>query len=415
VRTVLIVGTMDTKAAQILFVKEWIEKLGHRVVIIDTGTRGASPPEADITCDEVARAAGTSIEEVRRMKELSTIVSLMIDGAIKKAKELLDAGRLDGVMSLGGAGAATIGTAVMKALPFGIPKLMVSSAAGIQAYGSRWFGTGDIMMMNTVVDIAGMNEMVKNILARAAGAIAGQVEVVQPESVATLLAGKGEGLVAMTEDGSCERCGAYVRNALQEKGYEVIIFHAQGLGDRAMEELIDKGYFDGVVDLATIGVSDEIWEGNRAGGPDRLEAAGRRGIPLVLTPCGLNVTGCGPTRKNVERYTSRSRIHRMDDLRMGTRYNEEELLINARTIALKLNKAKGPVRIFVPLRGFSSWDVPGSVIHAPEEDMILINELRRCLKPEIKIVEVDANLEDEVFAQALVDGFVDAMRGQGRT
>ncbi len=412
-KTVVLIGTMDTKATQILFVKERIEKLGHKVVIMDTGTRGASPPEADITCDEVARAAGTIIADVRQMKELSSIVPLIIDGATKKAKELLGAGRLDGIMSIGGAGAATIATAVMKTLPFGIPKLMVSSASGIQAYGSHWFGTADIMMMNTVVDIAGMNRMVKNVLTRAAGAIAGQVGVIEPECVRTILSGGGKPLIAMTEDSSCERCGAYARAALQEKGYEVIIFHAQGLGDRAMEELIDQGHFDGVLDIATIGVSDEIWEGNRAGGPDRLEAAGRRGIPLVLTPCGLNVTGCGPTRKNAEKYTSRSRIHRIDELRMGTRYDEEELLINARTIASKLNKAKGPVKVFVPLRGFSSWDVPGSIIHAPAEDMILINELRRCLALEIEIVEVDANLEDEAFARRLVDGFTDIMGQQG--
>lgn len=409
-KTVLIVGTMDTKAKQILFVKQLIERLGHKVVVIDIGTRAGSPVDVDVTSNEVARAAGISIEEIRRTSELPKIIPLMIEGATRKAKELLDMGKLDGVLSLGGSGAATIATAVMKNLPFGIPKLMVSSAAGMQAYASRWFGTGDIMMMNTLVDLAGLNEMVKNVLARAASAICGMVEVVDSPSLSALLSGKGKPLIAMTEDGSCERCGSYVRNALEQRGYEVIVFHAQGLGDRAMEELIGKGFFDGVVDIAVIGVSDEIWEGNRAGGPDRLEMAGRRGIPMVLTPCGLNQTGCGPTRKNVQKYASRARIHKLDELRMGTRYNADELLLNARTVAAKLNRAKGPIKFFIPLRGFSSYDVVGSNVYAPDEDMILINELKRCLKPEIEVVEIDANLEDEVFAEALVDGFEALLR-----
>jgi uncharacterized protein (UPF0261 family) len=238
----------------------------------------------------------------------------------------------------------------------------------------------------------------------------GMVEAVESPSSSALLSGKGKPLIAMTEDGSCERCGSYVRNALEQRGYEVIIFHAQGLGDRAMEELIGKGFFDGVVDIAVIGVSDEIWEGNRAGGPDRLEMAGRRGIPMVLTPCGLNQTGCGPTRKNAQKYASRARIHKLDELRMGTRYNEDELLVNARAVAAKLNRAKGPVKFFIPLRGFSSYDVLGSDVYAPDEDMILINELKRCLKPEIEVIEIDANLEDEVFAAALVDGFEALLR-----
>ena len=133
--------------------------------------------------------------------------------------------------------------------------------------------------------------------------------------------------------------------------------------------------------------------------------AGRRGIPLVLTPSGLNHTGAGPTRKNSEKYATRSRIYRIDDLRIATRYNEEELAINGRTVATKLNKAKGPVRLFIPLKGFSAYESPGAILHAPEEDMILVNEMKRYLKPEIEVVEIDANLEDEPFARALADGF----------
>lgn len=412
-KTVVIVGTMDTKGEQILFVKQLIEKLGHKAIIMDTSTRGSSPINVDITCDEITRAAGAPIEEIRRMKEIQKIRSLMIEGATKKAKELHHVGKLDGILSLGGAGAAAIGTAIMKALPFGIPKLMVSSAAGMEAYAAKWLGTGDIMMMNTLVDLAGLNEMVKNVLTRAVGSICGMVEVTQFSSLSDLLSSKGNPLIAMTEDGSCEKCGSYVREALEQRGYEVITFHAQGLGDRAMEELISKGFFDGVVDIAVTGVSDELWEGNRPGGPDRLEMAGRRGIPTVLSPNGLTVTGAGPTRKNSQKYASRSRIYKLDELRAATRYNGDELMINARTVATKLNKAKGPVKFFIPLRGFSGWEAPGSILYDPHEDMIFVNELKRCLKPEVEVIEIDANLEDEQFAQALVDGFDELFKNKG--
>jgi uncharacterized protein (UPF0261 family) len=409
-KTIVIVGTLDTKGEEISFVKRLIERLGHKVIIMDTSTRGKSPVSADIACDEIAKAAGASIEEIRGMKERQRITSLMIDGTTKKAKELLAAGKLDGIMSLGGATAATVGTAIMRALPFGIPKLMISSAAGVQAYAVSWFGTGDIMMMNTLVDLAGLNELVKNVLSRAAGSICGMVETAPVSSLSILLSDKGKPVVAVTEDGLSERCGSSVRHSLEQRGYEVVAFHAQGVSDRFMEGLIDQGFFDGVVDIALGGVSDELLEGNRAAGPDRLEMAGKRGIPLVLAPCGLNLTGVGPTRKNAQKYASRPRIHKLDELRMATRLNEEELILTARTVATKLNKAKGPVKFLIPLRGWSASDSPGSVVYDPKENMIFVNELKKHLKPEVDIIEIDANLEDEPFAQAMVEGFEELMK-----
>jgi uncharacterized protein (UPF0261 family) len=296
----------------------------------------------------------------------------------------------------------------MRALPFGIPKLMVCSAAGM-AYAAKWFGTGDIMMMNTIVDLAGNNDLVKNVLNRAAGAICGMAETNRGGSLASLLADKGKPLVAMTEDGASERCATYVRRGLEKSGYEAVSFSINGFSDRAMEDLIGQGFFDGVVDIALMGVSDELFEGNRPGGPHRLEMAGRRGIPMVIAPCGLNQTGAGPTRKNSEKYASRPRILKLDELRMGTRLNEEELLLTARTVAEKLNGARGPVKFFIPLKGWSGFDPPGGVLYCPEEDTIFTDEIKRLIKPGVEIVEIDANLEEPAFAQALLDGFVQLM------
>ncbi|PKN66010.1 MAG: UPF0261 family protein [Deltaproteobacteria bacterium HGW-Deltaproteobacteria-15] len=407
--SIVIVGTLDTKGEQILYLREKIELLGHRVLVMDVSTGERSAAGADITCDEVAEAAGTSMHAIRNMRDRGKITSLMISGATRKAREAQASGLLDGIVSLGGAGAATIGTSVMKGLPFGIPKLMVSSAAGMGSYAGRWFGTGDIMMMNTIVDLAGLNELVKNVLSRAAGSICGMVQQA-PASLSSLLTRGDKPLVAMTEDGSSEKCASFVRNALKEKGYDVVIFHAQGIGDRAMEEMIDQGFFDGVVDIVLIGVSDELFEGNRPGGPFRLEMAGKRGIPQVLAPCGLNQTGAGPTRRNAEKYSSRPKILKLDELRMGTRLNEEELLLTAGTIARKLNQARGPVKFFIPLRGWSNFDPPGGILYDPEEDQILVKELKRLLDSKIEIIEIDANLEDAVFAKALVEGFEELMK-----
>ncbi|MCP4578056.1 MAG: UPF0261 family protein, partial [Deltaproteobacteria bacterium] len=264
----------------------------------------------------------------------------------------------------------------------------------------------------TIVDIAGMNSLVKNVLSRAAGAICGMVDQAG-DSISTLLISGEKPMIAMTEDGASEKCAAYVRRELRAKGYDVVIFHAQGVSDRAMEDFIEQGFFEGVVDIAIMGVGDELFEGNRPGGPKRLEMAGKRGIPLALAPCGMNQTGCGPTRKNREKYISRDRILKLDELRMGTRLNDEELILTARTVAEKLNKAKGPVKFFIPLNGWSSFDPPGGPLYCPEEDMIFINELKRLIKPEIELIEIDANLEDEEFAEAMVDGFDQMMRARG--
>ena len=408
-KTIVVVGTLDTKGEQLAFVREEIQARGHRAVLIDTSTRGGdSGVTPDYSCDEVAAAAGTSVEEIRGLTDRQKITSLIIAGATSLAQGLLRSGDLDGIMTLGGASSATVGAAVLQALPFGVPKLIVSSAAGMQAYAGRWFGTSDITMMNTIVDIVGLNGMVRNVLSRSVGAICGMAESA-PGSLATLLAGGPRPLIAMTEDGSSEMCATVVRGLLEESGCDVVNFHAQGISDRAMEDLFEQGFFDGVVDIALVGVSDELFEGNRPGGPKRLEMAGRRGIPQVLAPCGLNMTGCGPTRKNSEKYASRPRMLRLDDLRMGTRLDAEELLLTARTIAEKLNKATGPVRFYIPMKGWSGFDPPGGVLYSPEEDQVLVDELRRLLKSEIEVIEVDAHLEEPAFAQALAGGLAQLM------
>jgi uncharacterized protein (UPF0261 family) len=295
---------------------------------------------------------------------------------------------------------ALFGAEVMKLLPFGIPKIIVCPGV-IPAQVRQLCATMDMILMQGVVDFAGLNELVKSILTRAAGAMCGMTKD-SGEAISSLL----EKSVAITQLGWSDNCARLVKRHLEERGYRVYPFHAQGVGDRAMDDLIAKGFFDGVIDIASAGVIEEIFRGTRAGGPKRLEAAGERGLPQVIAPGSINITNASLTRRLSEKYTSREKKLKQDEARVETRYNREELITAARVYAEKLNKAKGPVKFFFPTRGWSSLDREGSVLHAPEEDKVFVEELRRNLKPEIEIKELDCHLEDAEFALALVGAFI---------
>jgi uncharacterized protein (UPF0261 family) len=399
-KNIVILGTLDTKGEQILFLKSRIAGRGHEAVVVDLSMGGEPLFEADITSQEIALAGGKRIEEVKASKDRSMVTRVMEAGAIKKIGELNSGGRVDGIIAVGGASMALMGAHIMEGFAFGMPKIIICPAA-MPAYISYWFGTMDVAIMQSIVEFAGLNDLLKDVLARAGGAICGMVEEASPSG--TLRVPKGS--VAITQFGFSDDCARYVRQYLEERGYVVYPFHAQGISDRAMDGLIDQGYFDGVIEIVPAGVMEEIFEGHRAAGPKRMEAAGRRGIPQVIAPCSINITGCGPTRKHYERYASRDRILKIDEIRAATRFNIEELKIGAKAYAEKLNIAKGPVSILIPLRGWSSIDRMGSILYNPEEDRVFVEELRRYLNPKIKIEEVDCNLEDPQFALALVEKF----------
>jgi uncharacterized protein (UPF0261 family) len=400
VKSIVVLGTLDTKGEQILFLKSRIIQKGHQAVIVDLSMGGEPLFEADITPQTIALAGGKRIEEMKASKDRSMVTRVMEAGAIKKIGELYSDGKVDGIIAVGGASMALMGAHIMEGFPFGMPKIIVCPAA-MPAYISYWFGTMDVAIMQSIVEFAGLNDLLKDVLARAAGAIGGMVEEASPSGMLRV----PKGSVAITQFGFSDDCARYVRQYLEERGYVVYPFHAQGISDRAMDGLIDQGYFDGVIDIVPAGVMEEIFEGHRAAGSKRMEAAGRRGIPQVIAPCSINITGCGPTRKHRERYASRDRILKIDEIRAMTRFTTEELRTGAKVYAEKLNKARGPVKILVPTRGWSSLDREGSVLHAPEEDRVFVDELRKNLKPTIEIEELDLHLEDPLFALALVESF----------
>jgi uncharacterized protein (UPF0261 family) len=416
-KPILIVSSLDTKGQEVTFLKELIEQRGQQTILLDMGMRGEFLIPADIPCEEVAKAGGISIHEIRTSnKSRDEIVSIMTKGAIKKTLELFQSGKLAGIVGVGGVSNTTMATNIMKALPFGVPKLMVSSGAAMPSYAGGFFGSSDIAIISSVVDMAGLHELSKSILSRAAGAICGMVET-GANAVMDSLKQTKMPLIAMTEFHYSDLCCNLVREYLEEKGYKVIPCHAQGVGDRAMDKLLDQGIFDGVVDIVPSGLSEELFGGNRAAGPDRLEAAGKRGIPQIITPCGFEMISCGPLRRKdsgdplwISRNLASRSYYLHDEYRVQARTNADELRLVAKTVAKKLNKAKGPVKFIIPEKGWSTLSVEGQPLYDPDDDKVLVDELKKHLKPEIEVRKLELHLNTPEFAMVLVETFDGMMK-----
>ncbi|MCJ7791054.1 MAG: Tm-1-like ATP-binding domain-containing protein [Dehalococcoidia bacterium] len=389
------------------FLRQEIEALGYGVVMLDMGLIGEPQGGCDITREEIISASGRNPDEVALLTDRGKRMPMMVDGAKEKVRQLYSTGKLDGIISIGGTTGTQMGTSIMKSLPFGVPKFAVSSTASLPAFASRYIGTADIVLMHSVVEIAGLNNLMNNVLARAAGAICGMVEgsIKAPIS----LPGKGEKpLIAMTHFGPCEECAKNIRERLEEKGYQVIGFSAGGIGDRAMEEIIERqNIFGAVIDLAPGGVGEEVLGFDRAAGPTRLEAAGQRGMPQIIAPCGVN-WGSPLKRKYKPEYEMRKKYD-YDALRTFIRLSKEEMMLVADTMADKLNRARGPLKVLIPLGGWSSLDRKGTDFYNAELDRTFVDELKKQLKPGIEVREVDIDLDTPEFAQAIVDAFDEIM------
>ena len=406
-KNIVIIGSTNTKGEQLKFLKERIESRGHKGVLMDISMGGQPSIEPDVPPAEIARLGGKEIDELIASKDRLFVTNTMSAGAQQKALQLLSEDKLDGIVSLGGATIALVGSQVMAKLPFGIPKVIAAPAAQT-VYIGKWFGATDLVVMQLIMEIAGMNDLVKNAICQVAGTIAGMVEEAYDYKSLKLPYPS----IAITELGFSDQCAKYVEQLLTEKGCHVYPFHAQGISDQAMDRLISQGFFDGVIEIVPAGLIEEKFKGNRPAGMNRLDAAGERGIPQVWAPCCLNLTGAGPTRTNREKYVASGRVLEIDAMRAMTRFPVDELIIGAKLYAEKINKAKGPIKLVVPLRGWSSLEREGSILYDPEEDQIFIQELKKNLKAPLEIEEVDCNLEDFGTAQALVDSLVNLMKGE---
>jgi uncharacterized protein (UPF0261 family) len=395
--TVVLLGTLDTKGREYDFVRQRLRAAGCDVVLIDAGTGGPSQTEPDVSAAAVARAAGAELAELTRAGDRGAAVAAMASGATRIVRDLHAQGRLHGILGLGGSGGTAIATPAMRALPIGVPKLMVSTMASGDT--RPYVGTSDIALLYPVVDIAGLNRISERILANAAAAIAGMARAY---AEVPTTAASGRPLVAATMFGVTTPCVTQARGLLEELGYEVLVFHAVGTGGQAMEALVDAGFIAGVLDATTTELADELVGGVLSAGPHRLEAAGARGVPQVVSLGALDMVNFGPVESVPAPFRDR-RLHRHNPTVTLIRTTPEECAALGRTIARKLNAATGPVALFIPLRGVSALAVEGGPFHDPEADRALVHALKADLRPDIEWHEVDCDINDPRFARAMAE------------
>lgn len=409
---IIIVGMLDEREEALRIIKERIERRGHKTFLIDIsiGTGAiVSTIKPDVSSDELARIGGSNIEEIRKMlsKERDKAISIISEGLTKKVLELYKDGMLQGIISIAGMTGTFLTITAMKALPFGVPKLLISSVAAMPAYAGRladYFGLRDITVMHSVVDTVGLNPLVRTLAINGANAISGMVED------AEILREERGSSIAITEFGFCDKGAHYVRELLG-KDYEIVSFHATGLGDRALVDLVSQGLFDAFIDLVPASFSEYLFGGNRASGPNRLDAASNLSIPYIIAPCGFDMISCGPIERRdkgdelwVSRRLAERKLMIQDAMRVQARTNIEEMKIIARSVAEKLNRYenKSRVKFLIPKKGFSSISVEGGALYEPEADKAFINELKNHLDSEIEIIEIDSDINSLEFAQAVV-------------
>ncbi|HUL29093.1 MAG TPA: Tm-1-like ATP-binding domain-containing protein [Thermodesulfobacteriota bacterium] len=392
-KTIVLLGRLDSKGKEYAYVKSQMLRGDFDLIVVDAGTRGAPQFEPDISREEVARAAGVNLQDVVDPADENEEIRVMMDGASKIVQGLHDSGRLDGMMCLGGSRGTAIGTAAMRALPFGIPKVMVSTIASGDM--RPYVGTKDITFIHSVTDIVGLNRMTKRLLAYAAGAMMGAV------SADPGLEASDKPLIAMSSMGGINRAVFSAQKTLEDNGFEVVAFHTVGTGGRALEEAVEQGLIDGVLDLVTHEITDHLYGGYCDAGPARLEAAGRKGLPQVIAPGCLDFIVFSPPEKIPETLRGRKAYRHTPQVAI-VRANKDEMASIGKVMADKLNKALGPFVVVVPNQGFSPANRPGKPLYDPEADRAFVEGLRQNLKPSARIVEVDAHINDERFAKQAV-------------
>lgn len=396
---VVLVGTLDTKGLEYGWLRERLERRGVEVIVVDTGVIGTPRIPADVSRAEVARAAGVRLERLRNEGDRGAAVTAMARGAAEVVRRLHAEGRLHGVLALGGSGGTSIATRAMRALPLGVPKVMVSSMASGDV--APYVGSSDITLMYSVVDIAGVNRVSAPILANAVDAVAGMARGFA--TAAPAAPGGERPLVAASMAGVTTPGVDAARARLTELGYEVLVFHASGAGGRTLESLAEQRLFAGVLDLTLCELADDLCGGILTAGPDRLLAAGRAGVPQVVSPGALDLVKFGPLDTVPERVLDRDvRVHN-PSISVVRTTAEECAELGAR-VAAKLRSATGPTTVLLPLRGLSTLGEPGGPYHDPVVDEVLFTAVRDGLRGSaVDVVEADTHLNDPSFGRAAAE------------
>lgn len=395
-KTIAVLGTLDTKGDEHGYVAEIIRSRGHRTLLIDVGSLEEPRVKPDITREEVAQAGEVDLTALRAKQDRGESVAAMAAAAAVLLAQLVESNRIDGVISLGGGGGTAIGTAAMRALPIGFPKVMVSTlAAGNVA---PYVGTKDIVMFPSIVDVSGLNRLSRVLLARAAGAICGMVETEIPESVE-------KPLIVASMFGNTTAGVNAAKKVLEEAGYEVLVFAATGTGGRIMESLIESGMVDGVLDFTTTEWADELVGGVLGAGPNRLEAAGKTSVPAIVVPGCLDMVNFGERSSVPEKFAGRTFYqHNAQVTLMRTSPAECEEI--GQIMAEKLNEYLGPVTVLLPMKAISVISAPGGAFHDPVADKALFDAIKKNLRSDIPVIEMDVAINDETFAQACAEALL---------
>lgn len=411
-RSIVIVGALDTKGTEFQFVRDLIQTNGLETIVVDFGVMGDPSFTPDVSADEVARAGGSSLAELRAKADKTLAMRTMSVGLAKIAADLHAAGKLGGILGMGGGGGTSIATAAMRGLLTGIPKLMVSTVAAGDI--APYVGTRDITMMPSVVDVAGINSISRRIYTNAAAAIAGMVgQTTDPTGalrrvVTPSATGEEKPLITASMFGNTTPCVNHARELLEGKGYEVLVFHATGTGGRTMEGLIADGYITANLDLTTTELADEVCGGILSAGPDRMMAAARAGIPTVIAPGCVDMANFGARGDVPQKYQSRLLYEWNPNVTLLRTSIEENRAIGE-MIAHAANASSGPVAILIPLRGVSQLDSLGGAFWDLEADEACFAAIKENLRADISVVEMDNNINDPVFAEKAVALLLDML------
>lgn len=399
-KTIAIAGTFDTKGDEYLYVKELIEGLGLSTFTIHTGVfKPTFKP--DVSNNEVAKAVGIDIKTLADKKDRALATEILSKGMEKLLPKLYKEGKFNGIISLGGTGGTSLVTPAMRALPIGVPKVMVSTVASGNT--APYVGTSDIVMMPSVVDVSGLNSISTKIFANAAFAIAGMVKF---ENIKVV---EKKRLIAATMFGVTTPCVTAARKYLEARGYEVLVFHATGMGGQSMEALIEAGFIEGVLDLTTTEWADEVIGGVLNAGEHRLEAASKNHVPQVVSVGALDMCNFGTYDTVPKKFEGRNFYkHNPTVTLMRTNVAENEVI--GKKLVEKLNMAKEKTALFLPLRGISGIDVEGQAFYGVEEDKILFDTLRHGVnRKNVEVIEMDCEINDVVFAETAAQKLIDLM------
>lgn len=398
-KTIAIFGTMDTKGEDYWFLKTEIEKAGLKTIMIDTGLRSIEAYPCEITCDQVAAAGGTSLAEIRK-HDRTYAFEVIGTGSAHIVTELCAAGRIHGAISMGGGQGTLLAAMVMRQLPLGFPKVLVSTIANLRT--PPFEGINDTLVMNSLVDVSGHNSILQMVITNAAHAITGMVERLKPHASGSA---KQKPRIGITMFGITTPCVDRVRMILEDSGFEVIVFHANGQGGKMLELMIRQGFLDGVLDVTTGEIGQEYMGGTCTAGPHRLEAGPETGIPMVIVPGALTNANFMPPSTIPEKYKNNKVYLHNPNLAL-VRSGFEESLEIGRILAEKVNRCTGPAAVLIPEKGTSLYDSPGGALYDEEANRAMFDMICKTLRSDIPVRRMDAAINDPQFAELIAKEFL---------